>query len=465
MLLSILVFSISASYVYVSVRAASSPVSHVVIIMQENHSFDNYFGTYPTANGTLVNNTTMSLQAVNGLPNGICLKSKTGCVSPHLVQGYNTSSPVEGQLTYENDYNDGRMDGFAEFSGPQSMGYFDYHQIAAYWVYAEEYGLAENYFASAMTTTTPNRLILFAGDSPVSYNYGPPPYAPYRDTILNQLSSYGISWGYFDTLKPYGPVSSLYPFIYLTGLDSSATKRIQDTSTFFEDLSNGQLLSVSFVMSLGTNGTDEHPPSNVTQGEIWTVSVVNAIMQSEYWGSTAILLTWDEGGGYYDHVAPPQLLTIDHGFDHVLHGYGERVPLLVISPYSKENYVSSQILNHMSLIHFIEDNWNLPYLNQNVAESNGLTEFFDFKSQPRAPIVLGHSGPYNVSSFPAPIQIPFDKLSYSRLGTTSTAQQLATVPDHGKVALTAFGLSLVVLSFVVLYVRRRHMTSDRKRIN
>jgi len=435
--------------VNVADRSASTPISHVVIIMQENHSFDNYFGTYPTANGTLVNKITASLQPVNRLPNGICLRLNAGCVSPYLVHGYNTTSPIEGQLTYESDYSGGLMDGFAQFSGPQSMGYFDYHQIGAYWIYAEEYGLADNYFAPAMTTTTPNRLILFAGDSPVSYNYGPPPSIPFANTILNQLSAANISWTYFDTLKPYGPISSVYPFIYLTGLNSSTTKNIQDTSDFFGNLSNGGLPSVSFVMSLGTDDMDEHPPSNVTRGELWTVSVVNAIMQSNDWNSTAILLTWDEGGGYYDHVPPPQVLTIDHGFNHVLHGYGERVPLLVISPYSRENYVSKQTLNHMSLLHFIEDNWNLPYLNQNVAQSQTLSEFFDFTSQPRPPIVLGQSGDYNVSSYPAPIKGP--NLPATHAITSTSNLTLFT----NEMTVAGIGILLVALSSLVLYTRWR----------
>ena len=173
-------------------------------------------------------------------------------------------------------------------------------------------------------------------------------------------------------------------------------------------------------------------------------------MESNDWNSTAILLTWDEGGGYYDHVPPPQVLTIDHGFDHVLHGYGERVPLLVISPYSRENYVSKQTLNHMSLLHFIEDNWNLPYLNQNVAQSQSLSEFFDFTSQPRPAIVLGQSGDYNVSSYPAPIQGLNSPPSTHAITSTSN---LALFTNEMTVA--GIGILLVALSSLVLYTRWR----------
>src|SRR5208337_988231 len=151
---------------------------------------------------------------------------------------------------------------------------------------------------------------------------------------------------------------------------------------------------------------DEHPPSNVTAGELWTVSVVNAVMCSNYWQSSVIFIAYDEAGGYYDHVSPPQVLEINHGFDRPLHGYGERVPLLVISPYARENYVSETLLNHMSILRFIDYNWNLIPLNGNVAKSNNMLDFFNFTQIPRTPIVLDNQGPYSAQSYPIPLQSP-----------------------------------------------------------
>jgi phospholipase C len=414
----------------------STRISNVVIIMQENHSFDNYFGTYPTANGTLHDNITQSLQSVNGIPSGICLPYLSGCVTPYHENEYNTTPPIEGQITYENDYDGGKMDGFSTYSGPQSMTYFDYRQLAAYWNYAEEYGLGENYFASLLTTTTPNRMMLFAGDTPVANNYGPPPFIGYDQTLLKQLSDNNVTWGYFDWRN-----FSVYPFIYISGLDQSATNSVHNVSQFFQDLSDRTLPSVSFVMSLASNGLDEHPPSNVTQGELWTVSVVNAIMRSSYWNSSAIFIVWDEGGGYYDHVIPPQVLSVDHSFDQPVHGLGQRVPLLVISPYAKENYVSETILNHMSLIRFIEYNWQLPTLNHNVASSNNLLDFFDFNATPRPPIILGTQG-YSNSTYPIPIQIPFAQLHYNRTGSMGT--QLADLQGPYIWSAMIVGISLAI---------------------
>lgn len=435
----------------------ATPIKHVVVIVQENHSFDNYFGTYPTANGTLINGITSQLQPVDGIPNGVCLPHGTGCLSPYRTNAGNTESPIEGQVTYENDYDNGKMDGFAAYSGPQSMAYFDYHQIPAYWVYAEEYGLSDNYFSPALSTTNPNRLILLAGDTPVSQNDGPPPYLAYNLTILNQLSANEISWGYFDFLTPYQGL--VPPINYLSGLNSSALNQVQDVQVFLHDLSEGKNLpSVSFVNAIGFDALDEHPPSNVTEGQLWVVSIVNAVMESNYWNSSAIFLTYDEGGGYYDHVPPPQLLNIDHGFEHVLRGYGQRVPLIVISPYSKENYVSRTLLNHMSLLRFIDYNWNLQPLNQNVANSNNLLDFFYFNGAPRNPIILGSNSAYSDKIYPVPLQTPLNSLPYPRNNST-----LATQKPWGTLTPTTVLIVAVplLLAIIVLGRRTRRSTGER----
>jgi len=428
-----------------------TPIRHVIVIVQENHSFDNYFGTYPTANGTLVNNITSQLQPVDGIPNGTCVPYGKGCRSPYRTNVTSMESPTEGQATYENDYDNGKMDGFATYSGPQSMAYFDYHQIAAYWVYAEEYGLSDNYFSPVLSTTNPNRLMLLAGDTPVSQNYGPPPYLPYNLTILNQLSAHGISWGYFDFPTPVQPL--VPPINYLSGLSSTTLNQVQDVQAFLQDLTEGNNLpSVSFVNAIGSDGLDEHPPANITVGEAWVVSLVNAVMESTYWNSSALFLTYDEGGGYYDHVPPPQLLNIDHGFQRVLRGYGQRVPLLVISPYAKENYVSKILLNHMSLLRFIDYNWNLQPLNQNVANSNNLLDFFNFNGPPRTPVILGADTAYSWNTYPAPIQTPLNNLPYTLTTSTIEVQNTQTTATQ-----TIVG-ALLILGVIVLGWRSRRST-------
>ena len=376
--------------------------------MQENHSFDNYFGTYPTANNTLLDSTSNQLQRVDGLPNQICLPYQGSCISPHLTTTQSPSNPVEGQQTYEMDYSHGGT-GFAAYSGPQSIVYFDYHSIAGYWDYAEEYGLGDNYYAPVLSTTTPNRLMLLAGNTPVSANYGPPPYIPYSQTVMHQLDDASVSWGYYEFLDAQGGSFNLYPINYSSNMPQQALGRIRSVSDLGQELAIGSgLPSVSFVNSFGSLRLSEHPPFSPTLGEIWVMSIVNQVMKSSYWPTTAIFVTWDEGGGYYDHVIPPREFTVNHGFTQVLLGLGQRVPLLVISPYSRENFVSNLLLSHLSLLHFIEYNWNLAPLGELVSLSNLPLDFFDFSQAPRLPIILSLAVTY-----PIPLQT---KLSASLPG-------------------------------------------------
>ena len=415
----------------------ASPIQHVIIIMQENHSFDNYFGTYPTANGTLLDATASQLSYVNGLPRNVCLPYADSCVSPNLSTSAVQSDPVEGQLAYEMDYANGGT-GFSTYSGPQSMAYLDYHAIAGYWDYAEEYGLGDNYFAPVLSTTTPNRLMLLAGDTPVSSNYGPPPYVSYSSTVMQQLDDAGVSWGYYDFLNAYDGASNVYPLNY-TEPPQQALTNIRNISELNKELVSGSgLPAVSFVNSLGAPYLTEHPPFNPTTGEQWTISIINRIMKSNYWPYTAIFLTWDEGGGFYDHVIPPREFTLNHSFTYDLQGLGQRVPLLVISPFSKENFVSTTLLSHLSLLHYVEHNWNLPPLTPTVAKSNLPLDFFDFSQAPRTPLTLDSPITYPIplqrepsASLPSlTIQIEPLYVAILTLGTAVAAVALRRFSSH-----------------------------------
>ncbi|MDG6926258.1 MAG: acid phosphatase [Nitrososphaerota archaeon] len=424
----------------------ATPIQHVIIIVQENHSFDNYFGTYPTANGTLVNSITSQLPPVVGIPNSVCVPYRGGCLSPTLSTSSAPADPSEGQLVYEADYANNAT-GFAANSGPQSMVYFDYHSVPAYWDYAEEYGLGDNYFSAVLSETTPNRLMLLTGDTPVAADNPAPPYLPYSESVMSQLDGAGVSWGYYDYLSSPSAASTLYPLDYLSGIPQSALSNVKDLSSLYGDLSSGSgLPSVSFVNSLNNKTYDEHPAANPSSGEQWVVSVVNRVMESAYWNTTAIFITWDEGGGFYDQVVPPAEFTIDHGFQSPLLGYGQRVPLLVISPYSIEAHVSSTLLSHLSLIRFIDYNWNLPALNSNVADAGLPLDFFNFSQHARPPIVLGTSGAYSSSTYPVPLQIPLSA------GATQTSSALVSAGTGGYGAMLQLGLSggLILAGTLVL---------------
>jgi hypothetical protein len=399
--------------------ATSTPIDHIVIIMMENHSFDNIFGVYPDDNSSSKESSQL-ISSIQRPENLLGRENPSGLV-PIPNGTFSTADPAEGYSVYHNDFDGGAMDEFALNSGKQSMMYFTSSQLAIEWDWAEEFAIADHYFSSYLSETTPNRLMSLAAETPVESNYGPPPYVPVNESIFGELSHFGVSWGYY--VK--GPSTSDYPLEYFSGLDQFA-ENIRDWSDFASELNgSGSFPSVSWVMPVGgsAHGVDQHPPENVTAGEIWLLNVVNEIMESKYWQSTAIFIMYDEGGGYYDHVPPPQLDGIQLGF---------RVPMILISPFAKEDYVSKTILNHGSILAFIDYNWRIPALNDFVAKSNLPLDLFYFngsqslgRGSQRSPIILNSS-----SSFPANPQIPFDKLLYERTGSSSVTLESLSYPVY-----------------------------------
>lgn len=438
-----------AAYPAVTLSSTTAtPLKHVVIVMMENHSFDNIFGLYPTLNGTGAGLLPAPLQEpddVHGVPNGVAL-------SQVPAGTYSTSNPDEG--VYSADWDNGKMDGFAANSGSQAMTYFGPSQLAVEWDWAEEYAIADRYFASCMCMTNPNRLFSLAGyGAGLTTDSGPPPYLPVNQSIFGELNAYGVSWGYY----VHDPAADIFPLNYFDGVGAYSSQ-IQPWSNFYDALRAGTLPSVSWVMPVGggASGIDQHPEANVTVGEEWLLGVVDRVMQSRYWNSTAIFITYDEGGGYYDHVPPPVVDGVQLGF---------RIPLFVISPYTKENYVSSTVMNHASTLAFVDYNWRLPALNSFVGSSGLPLDMFDFNQSyaggmlVRPPLVLE-----NGSTYPSALQIPVGGLPYGRTGATS-----ATLSSMGarlfvtsNTTVTPFYQSLpfaallaVVLVVVAYYAARR----------
>jgi phospholipase C len=426
----------------------TTPIKHVIIIMMENHSFDNIFGLYPTMNKT-TNALLQSIQAPDDLLN----------VSRNIIQNLEqvpngtfwTADPDES--VYYNDWDGGKMDGFAS-SGGQSMTFFSSSQLAIEWDWAEEYAIGDMYFSSCLCETNPNRLFSLAGyGAGLTGDSGPPPYVPVNESIFGELSSNGVSWGYYIE----NPSSDNFPLDYFSGINEYFSK-IQSWSNFDSSLQQDSLPSVSWVMPVGGGayGVDQHHAYNMTGGQDWLLGVVDKVMVSPYWNSTAILITYDEGGGYYDHIPPPVIGGLPLGF---------RVPLFVISPYAKENYVSHTVMNHASLLAFIDYNWHLPALNTFVADSGLPLDMFNFQNSSNvlAPIVLTDN-----SKFPVSPQIPFSELSYERQGSTNeklatssggegtlfVENNSTTIPFYQSLPFVA-AVSLILLGFVVVLIRRQ----------
>ena len=417
----------------------------------ENHTFDNVFGMYPTMNRSVRSGLAAVLQRPDDalhVPRGVGLTQVPDGASW-------TASP--GESSYVADWDNGRMDGFAANSGIQALTYFSSSQLAIEWDWAEEYSIADRYFSSCLCMTSPNRLYSLAGDAAgLTDNSGPPPFIPMNRSIFGQLNDNRVSWGYFVR----DPSQHNFVLDYFKGIGNDSS-RIQSWAAFDAALRHGSLPSVSWISSVGSgaSGISQHPESNVTVGEEWLLGLVNRVMQSGYWNSTAIFVNYDEGGGYYDHVPPPQVDGVQLGF---------RVPFLVISPYAKENYVSRTVMNHASILAFVDYNWQIPPLNSFVAASGLPIDMFDFNQRyadgtlVRQPILLS-----NGSRYPIGLQIPLEALPYKRTGdsgvTLKLLEQMSLNASFlGELQLLALaGTTLIVL---ILYLMA-YLDENQQRVN
>jgi phospholipase C len=436
-------------------------IRHVVIIMQENRSFDSYFGTYPGADG---------IPGLAGNPGAVpCVpNAATGsCVRPfHDRQDRSLGGPHSYAAAIA-DENGGKMDGFVGeqnrgmagcertfnpncgTSGgtPDVMGYHDGSDIPNYWAYAHDFVLQDHMFESDASWSLPSHLYLVSewsaycslkGDprscrAAVENPGDPPDFARrlgvavptdpnYAWTDLTYLlHKDGVSWGYYVykgsepdcdsngalTCAPINQNAKTpgiwNPLPYFSDVQQDdQLGNIKSLSNFYADARSGNLPAVSWVTPNGR--VSEHPPGLITAGETYVTSLINALMQSPDWSSTAIFLAWDDWGGFYDHVMPPQ---VDE------QGYGLRVPGLVISPYAKQGFIDHQTLSFDAYVKFIEDDFlggqrldprtdgrpdPRPDVRENMPELGDLTADFDFNQPPRAPVILPDDPPTDLIS-------------------------------------------------------------------
>jgi phospholipase C len=430
---------------------ASSPqgihkIRHVVVIMQENRSFDSYFGTFPGA---------------AGIPTNACVPDPQHagrCVRPYADHADVNGGGPHSQINATADTNGGKMNGFVaqaeqgrrgclnvtnpactNSTTPDVMGYHSASDIPNYWSYAQHFVLQDQMFEPNASWSLPEHLFQVSEwsayctkhNDPTSCtnalqapglppdsgalrragvrNAGAPIYAWTDLTYL--LHQRRVSWGYYvvagtepdcenDAAVSCAPVRQnaktpgiWNPLPYFdTVKNDGQLDNIQSVAKFYATAKSGTLPAVSWVVPSGA--VSEHPPAPVSFGQSYVTSLVNAVMRSPDWSSTAIFLAWDDWGGFYDHVAPPR---VDQN------GYGLRVPAIVISPYAKQGYVDHQTLSFDAYDKFIEDDFlggrrldphtdgrpdPRPTVRENVAILGDLTNDFDFSQTPRPPLLL-----------------------------------------------------------------------------
>jgi phospholipase C len=421
-------------------------IQHVVVIMQENRSFDSYFGTYPGADG---------IPMANGVP-AVCVPDPdtSQCVTPfHDPHDLNRGGP-HGDKAAVADIDGGKMDGFigqaragrrsvcrgsfnpqctAAGGPPDVMGYHDAREIPNYWAYARTFVLQDHMFEPNASWSLPAHLFMVSGWSarcatsdPMSCRnalqnpgdlrgrggaggaHTPPLYAWTDLTYL--LHRANVSWAYYvaegtqpdceDDQMTCAPrpqrvgtpeIWNPLPWFITVRADGQVSN-VQTISHFYDAARTGALPAVSWVIPNGQ--VSEHPPALVSAGQAYVTGLINALMQGPEWSSTAIFLSWDDWGGFYDHVVPP---VVDEN------GFGLRVPGLVISPYARRGYIDHQILSFDAYVKFIEDDFlggqrldpatdgrpdPRPDVRENASQLGTLVADFDFDQAPRPPLIL-----------------------------------------------------------------------------
>ncbi len=370
-------------------------ITHVIWIIQENHSFDNYFGTFPGA---------------DGIPLSTCLPKLPGgksCVKPfHMPKGEPVCDLNHLWNAAHAAYDNGHMDGFVWAEGsPYTMGHYDQQDIPNYWAYARHFTLCDHFFSSLMGPSDPNHLYTVAAQSGglvgVASLKAAERFLGELDgfTFASMVGLFGrsnISWKYYVETRPVPPGQSAGglrypdPKIYngwnvLPGFKNVRTNpammaRLVDLKEYFTDLRQGSLPQVCWIVP--DDQDSEHPPeaaAPVAQGMWYVTRLVNALMESQYWKDSVVFLTWDDYGGFYDHVPPPQVDA---------YGYGPRVPTLVISPYAKRHYISHYTYDFTSMLKFMEERFGLPPLTTRDARANDMLHCFDFKQKPISPFII-----------------------------------------------------------------------------
>ena len=390
-------------------QTTTDPIQHVVVIMEENHTFDNYFGDFP------------------GVGSQYALTEPAASdPAPHDIDhsGQRALFAIDG----------GAMDGF------DPLGGFQYKQsdIPVYWAYAQHYGLGENFFTDAASSSTPNHIAMIAAqtggndqtihvhgclspandvvldrDTDGDESYGQPCYN--IANVPQELTTAGLSWKYYGTAPVWDAPQ------YIQGLKN--TPGVSSTQ-IITDAKAGNLPNVSFVTP-GEDSQSDHPPQPTQPAQNFVSSIVNAIMHSSEWNSTAIFVTWDDFGGWYDHVPPPQVDGT---------GLGPRVPLLVISPWAKPGFISAQQGEFASFDKFIEEVFGLPSLGarDSLAGTSDLMDYFNFSQAPDPKLIE-------------------PKLAYSNVLSVPNVGSAAVGGAHASTVTPASGGPDTVFTFSVMY--------------
>jgi phospholipase C len=358
-------------------------IQHVVVLMMENHTFDNVLGMVghqvPGRSGA-DGLTVRGGRIVNSNPGPQGRVRATRAASPCQLP----RRPTQAWNASHQSYDNGRNDGFVRASGAIAMRYWDERDLPFTYSLVRHFPFGERYFSSVLAQTYPNRRFLFTGTaSGTTATDNTTFHVPAANgTIFDRLDAHHISWRNY-----YQDAASA---LIVPGFYSTARKaKLLKMDRFYTDAAAGRLPAVTFLDPQYST-TSEENPQDIQVGERFVASVVQALMHSPQWRHTALFLTYDEGGGYYDHVPPPRAIKPDAiapipvagnvpgGYDR----YGFRVPAIAVSPWARAGYVSRVVQDHTSILAFLQRKWNLPAMTYRDANAHPMTDYFDFSARP-----------------------------------------------------------------------------------
>lgn len=361
------------------------PVDHIVVLMMENRSFDHYFSKLPEYGVTDVTVADDSFSNVDDTGQSVKWFHETE---------YCVEDPSHGWGGSHRQWNTGKNDGFVldnEPNGRRAMGYFDASDLPFYYALAKEFSIGDRYFCSLLGPTWPNRMYLYSASSHgLTENTLPTLKVANIFAALNEKK---IEWKVY---RSNLPPAAMFVETWLESIQGCGTGdgpcRVANIDDLEADLASGDLPPVVFVdpeYSTGILETSEHPPGNPHHGQRFTWRVVDALTKSPIWKQSALFITYDEHGGFADHVAPPPACHPgDAEPDETKHGtfdrFGFRVPLMVVSPFAKKGYVSHQVRDHTAILRFIQARHGIGAFSNRDANSDALMDLFDFEAAPHA---------------------------------------------------------------------------------
>ncbi|HUS18248.1 MAG TPA: alkaline phosphatase family protein [Terriglobales bacterium] len=391
-----------------------NPINHVIMMFQENRSFDSYFGNmnvYRVANGLPASvdvadsNATNPAFEQNGSPiarfhmTTVCALNTSPAWNESHVQvdtdylimpgSQVTQSRMNGFVYTAAKYARDQSPPYFDTEGRRAMGYYTERELPYYYFMAANFAISDRWFGPVLSRSAPSRIFTYAA---TSNGYVYEPNVGGIKNIFQLLQENNISWKiyYTDADSQGGPIAYIR---YFDAFYQANKAKVVPASQFATDAQNGTLPQVAMIESgYGNSGLDEHPLNNIQTGAAYVAGFINTLMASQSWKDSAFFLTYDESGGLYDHVPPPAAVHPD-GISPIdkpstdIEGdftrYGMRVPNLVISPYVKPGYVSHTVIDHTAILKFIETRFNLPPLTARDSSQSNMYDFFDFSTAAR----------------------------------------------------------------------------------